>query len=263
MTKGKAYLLLQALVCIALAVFLSFSAIEICQEGLARKAEHPMESIYRPKDVEGKFRQAAPLFFAGLGLLMPGLILGVKDEGAEKPVKDASFRRDLVTARLTCPSAVMLAERRRQKRLMWIGLGLFALCMAPILVYLLNPVHFPQEDLEGMFFGLVRVFLPWTAAGLGLLSVCSVLREKSIIREIQAAREQLKIQAVQEQLKKEKAAGSRTAPGPAASLKKKGVLQAAVIIAAVVLIIAGVHNKSARDVLYKAVTICTECIGLG
>ena len=45
--------------------------------------------------------------------------------------------------------------------------------------------------------------------------------------------------------------------------EKKGVLQAAVLIAAIAFIIAGVCNGSARDVLYKAVTICTECIGLG
>ena len=35
------------------------------------------------------------------------------------------------------------------------------------------------------------------------------------------------------------------------------------IVAAVVLILAGVFNGSARDVLYKAITICSECVGLG
>ncbi|MBQ6373294.1 MAG: thioredoxin [Clostridia bacterium] len=41
------------------------------------------------------------------------------------------------------------------------------------------------------------------------------------------------------------------------------MLQAIVIATAVVLIIAGIFNGSARDVLYKAITICTECVGLG
>lgn len=35
------------------------------------------------------------------------------------------------------------------------------------------------------------------------------------------------------------------------------------IIIALILIAAGVANGGARDVLVKAVNICTECIGLG
>ncbi|MCR4818775.1 MAG: hypothetical protein K5841_07460 [Fretibacterium sp.] len=40
-------------------------------------------------------------------------------------------------------------------------------------------------------------------------------------------------------------------------------VRTALIMAAIVLIVAGVLNGSARDVFYKAVKICTECIGLG
>ncbi|MBO5543238.1 MAG: thioredoxin [Oscillospiraceae bacterium] len=35
------------------------------------------------------------------------------------------------------------------------------------------------------------------------------------------------------------------------------------LVCAVILIIAGVFNGSARDVLGKAIKICTECVGLG
>ena len=41
------------------------------------------------------------------------------------------------------------------------------------------------------------------------------------------------------------------------------ILCAILLIAAVCLLTAGVFNGSARDVLGKAVNICTECIGLG
>ena len=40
-------------------------------------------------------------------------------------------------------------------------------------------------------------------------------------------------------------------------------LQKVLLIAAVVLIVAGIFNGSARDVFGKAVNICTECVGLG
>ena len=254
MTRSKLYLALQAVVCVALVVLLSLSAVSIYREGSARKAEHPMESVYTPGEVAGKFAPIAPLLFAGVGLLIAGLVLGVKDENADKPVKDAELNRDLVTVRVARPSGAMLAERRAQRRLAWIGWAVFALCMVPILIYLVDPAHFPEADLEGMFFSLLRVFLPWTAVGLGALAVTSILREKSVLRETQAA---------QEQLKTEKAAGVAVTPKPVEPPRKTAIPQAVIIAIAVILIIAGVFNGSARDVFYKAITICTECVGLG
>ena len=254
MTRSRLYLALQAVVCIALVVLLSLSAISIYREGSARKAEHPMESVYTPGEVAGKFAPIAPLLFAGLGLLVAGLVLGAKDENAEKPVTDVELNRDLLIARVAQPSEAMLTEQRAQRRLAWIGWAVFALCMVPIMIYLTNPAHFPEADLEGMFFSLLRVFLPWTAVGLGALAVTSILREKSVLRETQAA---------QAQLKAEKAAGIAAAPQSADMQKKTILPQAVIIVAAVILIIAGVFNGSARDVLYKAITICTECVGLG
>ena len=50
---------------------------------------------------------------------------------------------------------------------------------------------------------------------------------------------------------------------PKAEPKHAGVIRAAVVVAAAVFILAGVLNGSARDVLVKAIHICTECVGLG
>lgn len=254
MTRSKLYLALQTVVCVALVLLLSLSAISIYREGSARKAEHPMESIYTPEEVAGRFAPIAPLLFAGLGLLVAGLVLNAKDENTEKPVTDAESNRDLLISRVAQPSEAMLAEQHTQKRLAWAGWAVFALCMVPILIYLMNPSHFPEADLESMFFSLLKVFLPWTAVGLGALAVTSVLQEKSILRETQAA---------QAQLKAEKASGIAASPRSADSPKKTILKQSIVIVVAVILIIAGVFNGSALDVLYKAITICTECVGLG
>ena len=254
MTRIKVYLMLQAAVCVALVVLLSVSAVGIYREGAARKAEHPMESVYTPEAVAGKFAPIAPLFFAGAGLLIAGLVLCVKDENDGKPVKDPELDRDLLETRVAQPSGAMRAERHRQSRLLWMGRGLFALCMLPILVYVLNPAHFPEADPEEMFYALMRVFVPWTAVGISVLAVTSILRGRSILRETQAAREQLK---------EEKETGAEAVEKSADSPKKTVISQAVIIVAAVILIIAGVFNGSARDVLYKAITICTECVGLG
>ena len=254
MTKAKLYLALQAVVCIALAALLSISAISICREGSARKAEQPMESVYTPQAVAGKFAPIAPLFFAGMGLLIAGLALGVRDERADKPVKDTELMRDLVVSRVAQPSPDMLAARRAQRRLARAGRGVFAACMVPILLWLLDPAHFPEADPEGMFFSLLRVLLPWSAAGLGTLAATSALREKCVLRETRAA---------QAQLKEERAAGVAAAPKRVKTREGTALPQAVIIALAVALIIAGAFNGSARDVLYKAITICTECVGLG
>ncbi|MBR5960707.1 MAG: thioredoxin [Clostridia bacterium] len=50
---------------------------------------------------------------------------------------------------------------------------------------------------------------------------------------------------------------------PQAEPKYRKGIQAAVFVAAVLLIIAGIANGGALDVLVKAINICTECIGLG
>ena len=163
MSKGKIFLILQSIVCISLTVLLALSAVSIFREGSARKAENPLESIYTPAAAAAKFAPIAPLFFISLGMLAAGLLLGVRDERAEKPVQDAEISRDLTAARVTEPSGAMRKERLIQKRLTLTGWGLFALCMIPSAVYLMNPAHFPPDNLEGMIAGLIRVLLPMAA----------------------------------------------------------------------------------------------------
>ena len=45
--------------------------------------------------------------------------------------------------------------------------------------------------------------------------------------------------------------------------KYKVIIQVSILCIAVVMIIIGITNGGAEDVLQKAINICTECIGLG
>ncbi|MBR1708907.1 MAG: hypothetical protein IJ719_08780 [Clostridia bacterium] len=256
MNRSKLYLIVQTVLCVALAVLLATSAFSIYREGAARKALSPLESIYTPEIAAGRFAPIAPLFFASLGLLVAGLLLGIKDENTEKPVKDAASARDLAVTRVSRPSEAMLREQTAQRRLTGIGWGVFILCMVPVALYLADATHFPAFDPESMFLGLIRVFLPCGALGMGALAVTAALREKSILRETQAATARIR---------EEKAEGVTRVtetPGPQKGNNAR-ILRVALLVAAVVLIVAGILNGSARDVLYKAITICTECVGLG
>ena len=236
MTKGKIYLVLQSIVCILLAALLALAAVSVFREGSARKAANPLENVYTPAAAAAAFAPIAPLFFASLGL------------------RDAEISRNLAAARLTAPSETMKKERQTQKHLTVIGWGLFALCMVPVAVYLTNPAHFPEDNLEGMIAGLIRVFLPWTAVGLGALAVTGVLRDKSLIRETEAAKGQLQ-KVPPSPLPKAPEGGNRN--------QRRGAVQLSLVVLGLFFLVLGVVNGSALDVLIKAISICTECVGLG
>ena len=56
--------------------------------------------------------------------------------------------------------------------------------------------------------------------------------------------------------------GGKASPA-SGKLKHETWIRTAVFVAAALLIIAGVANGSVRDVLAKAISICTECVDLG
>ena len=70
MMRSKVHLALQAVVCIALLILLSVSAVEIYREDSAYKTADPMENIYTLEKVTGEFAPIAPLFCAGLELMV-------------------------------------------------------------------------------------------------------------------------------------------------------------------------------------------------
>ena len=147
-SRVRIFLVIQAALCILVTGLFISAAVSIYREGSARKAEHPLEEIYTREKAEETILSLAPLVLCALGMTAACRILGIKDDKADKPVKDSGF---------TCNS---------------------------------------PADREGGRNNSTRV-------------------------------------------------------------------RAILILAAIVFIIMGILNGSAKDVLYKARNICTECIGLG
>ena len=255
MTKSKVCLLLQAMLCVLLAVLLASSAIGVYREGMARREKDPLESVYTPKIVSEKLARALPLFVFSLGLAAVCLGLEFRDEWADRPVRDPELVRDLACARVERPSDEMAGERDKQRRLMWAGWGAFALCMVPPAVYIADPGHFPERDLEGMFYGLMSVLLPFAALGLCALAAAYALRDRSMERETKAARSLVQAEKTPREDRRPELRRDCSA--------REDIARFVIIAAAVVLIIVGALNGSALDVLYTAITICTECVGLG
>ena len=256
LTESKMLLILQTAVCLILAVLLITSVISIYREGAAIKSTQPLSWIFTRERVVQHVGSVVPLLFFGLGLTAAGLILQVKDKKASLPVKDAELIRNQILLKLSAPGEGIFRERKKQQQLLFGGWIAFGSCMVPVLLYLINADHFPNGDLEPVFLALMIHSLPWIIAGIGCLMVSAVLREKSILREIDLAREQLKTKAGAGSVNVVQAEEKR-------SSEQGKFLRWAVLIFAVCLIIAGIFNGSARDVFGKAVKICTECVGLG
>ena len=85
MNRNRIILILQAVICVLLAVVLAAGAVCICRDGLARKAENPLENVYTPENTAGLFTAALPLLIVFILLLAIGLALGVKDPKADRP----------------------------------------------------------------------------------------------------------------------------------------------------------------------------------
>lgn len=249
--KKKIILLtIQSLLCVLLTVQLCVSAIDIYVRGSAAKEADPLAWIYTQEAAASALLSCLPLFILAVLTTVVAVVLSVK--GEERPFRDPEIVRDLIVSRVGEPSEEMKKERRKQNKLHIVGWMGFALCMIPILIYLCIPSHFDRSDapgLEAVMEALVLHILPWTIIGIGILSVCLIMRDKSILKETELAKTAEK-------------SNDPAAPAPD-HRKAVNALRVIVLAAAVTFIVIGIFNGSMTDVLNKAIRICTECIGLG
>ena len=191
MAKNKIFLWIQTALCVLIAILLVSSAVRIFIDGSAYQAAgHPSEWIYTREKAAAALMPILPLFLLSFAMTVYGLVKGIEDEEADKPVQDVERTRDLVCARVAQPSEEMAKECGLQKKFLlggWIG---FAVCMIPILLYITNGAHFALTDAEGLDHSIVSMIayvVPWTVLGLACLIVTTVLQGKSMQREADAA----------------------------------------------------------------------------
>ena len=125
MNRNRVILILQAAVCVLLAVLLAAGAVCICLDGLARKAENPLENVYTPENTAGLITAAIPLLIIFFVLLAIGLALGVKDPGADRPagpsgpVKPAAGTQNSATEVRAIISDIPASIATRVKPIPW------------------------------------------------------------------------------------------------------------------------------------------------
>ncbi|MFR8332857.1 MAG: CD1871A family CXXC motif-containing protein [Oscillospiraceae bacterium] len=89
---------------------------------------------------------------------------------------------------------------------------------------------------------------PWVVAAFGVVLAAAYAWGRNVNREIAALKGHV---------------GRETSEQPTPRRLPVGLLRAGLYGVAILFIVLGVMNGGLRDVLVKAINICTECIGLG
>lgn len=151
----------------------------------------------------------------------------------------------------------MRGEERGRRMARGACAGICAGCAAMVARYLANPAHFASRELEPVIGRMLWHIAPWIFVGFACAILCECVRGRSFRREIELAARL-----------PERASFKNAQTDSGASREKRARLaktaaRAAMFALAVALLALGAANGGMRDVLVKAINICTECIGLG
>ncbi|MEG0268743.1 MAG: CD1871A family CXXC motif-containing protein [Clostridia bacterium] len=163
------------------------------------------------------------------------------------PVISPEGRLDLMKRRITLTPEMQAEEQKRRKFSILCAVGC-AICAGMVAAYMLNLDHFASRDLEMVIAAMMLHITPWIVIAFAALMALAQMRNKSTLREIQAAQN-----------------APKRKPEPVVAQNNTLMLTGRIALGAgaIALLIAGVLNGGMYDVLVKAINICTECIGLG
>lgn len=132
-----------------------------------------------------------------------------------------------------------------------------------VLCYIVNTAHFKSEDMTADIFAMTANILPWLAAAFAASIAAAVVSHVFANKQISAAKTMIKNGDKASVAQKTEPAFISTIKNIIAKPAFLWAVRGAVFVLAVVFIIVGIVNGGAKDVLVKAINICTECIGLG
>lgn len=241
------YSWITAIVLIATAAALILSCLAIYHSG---------DRPYSPESIARQFQKIALLVYAAMVVILAGIVLRlVFPVEKKRPKATPSPWMQLQRLRkkagsLAGPYAQSAGKERSHRATLTLAVA--AVCTALTvypLFYLGDLSHFTVENLNGdVIRGLAVSVIP-AAAGLCLCLLCGHLQDQSYLREIAIWKEAISVGAYTNE------------PQPTHSSLLW--IRCGILLLAVVLIIVGIFNGGAKDVLLKAIAICTECIGLG
>lgn len=206
---------------------------------------HP---VYRAEDVVTRVRGLRIWAVGYLALLIAvcAKIPGGIRKGSAVPMEPDNRLR-LIKQKFTDLPEAARAEESLRRKVYWGTGAVTAFCAVMSLIYLLNQENFRSWDLEMVMSRMLTHTLPWIMAAFAAVIAASIVCRRSMEREIRVLRG---------------IPGNKT-PDPPSRPSRLGYVRTALYVLAVILVVTGIGNGGMRDVLIKAINICTECIGLG
>ena len=207
-----------------------------------------IQPVYRAEDVISRLSGLRFWAVGYFALLIAVCVLLPATGGKGQPVPlEPDNRLRLMKKKVdTLPEEACKEEQLRRK-IGYVTTAVVLLCMFLALLFLLNRENFISWDLETVMGKMLLHTLPGVLVGFCAVIAASFLCRRSLEREIAL-------------LKGIPGTGSRETAEKTTHLLWVRICLYGIAAALIVL---GIRNGGMRDVLIKAINICTECIGLG
>ena len=207
-----------------------------------------IQSVYRAQDVIQRLSGLGIWVMGYMAVLLAACFLLPEKAGAGKGLPmEPDNRLRLMKQRLTELPEEARKEVELRKKISFAAGGVVVLCAGLCLVYLMNRENFVSWDLEMVMGQMLLHTLPWIVAAFCAVIGASTLCRRSMEREIGIL----------------KGCKGTAAAEPSQKKSPLPYVRMALYALALILIVLGIRNGGMRDVLIKAINICTECIGLG
>lgn len=244
-------IILSALI-IASGIMLIFSCVNIYRSNLN---SHP----FHPQTISIHFQRISLLIYTTLIALVGGIALhllfpsepsrpkAIKEDDA--PLKAQQKKASELLGQFSALSQKETIYRRNVRIICFL---LFAVLATIPALYFTDINHFSVENLnQDIIKSLVIAFVP-CCIGLCACHYCKHLCRKSYLRQAEIYKNAIQTNAC-------------IAPNSPQKVTSPKLLyiRGTLAILAICFILLGIFNGGARDVLLKAIAICTECIGLG
>ena len=212
------------------------------------------DHTYTPEKVAAYFSLIAIPIYLCLAAILGGFLLNLllPADGKKKAGLPPAYMTLARVKRKTLAAGPVLTadlekeeKRRSMRRLLTVGLLIAAFTV--IFLYGLTPAHFT----ESINASVIRGFL--------VMAVCLVLPFGTAIFTVYSNNASMQKEA---ELRKQ---ANMDIPVPTKTYTQLSFMVArmAILVIALALLVLGLMGNGTKDVLTKAINICTECIGLG
>ena len=132
MTRKRIFLIAQAALCALTAAFLAAAALRLYLSGAGGQAGGLFDPAYTREKAGAALLPVLPLLLISLAMTVTGIALGIRDENADKPVREEKLLRDLGEIQRCA------ARREASRGTQYLRAAAFALALALIVMGILN-----------------------------------------------------------------------------------------------------------------------------